>query len=141
VSEGPTKGKETEMTELTPVQAVRWEARNHGRAARDLLTGVVGLPQGEQVDRLLRAKEEYEAAAEALVKGLQVLVDRDPAEYQATKHQGAEGWTFHVTTVHGVEVEALQALAAEFLYAPDAVAEAAYQWHKTLDDHDHGKEV
>jgi hypothetical protein len=125
----------------TPVQEVRHEARNHGRAARDLLTGVVGLPQGEQVDRLMKAKEEYEAAAEALVKGLQVLVDRDYNEYMKTKHQGPLGWTNHVVADHGVNLEELQAFAAGFLYAPDAVAEAAYQWHQTLDDHDHEKEV
>lgn len=126
---------------LTPVQQVRHDARNHGRAARDLLTGVVGLPQGEQIDRLLKAKEAYEAAAEAVVKGLQVLADRDPAEYQATKHQGALGWTNHVTEAHGVALDELQTFAVNFLYAPDAVAEAAYQWHQTLEGHDHGQEA
>lgn len=123
---------------LSPVQQVRHDARNHGRAARDLLTGVVGLPQDEQVSRLAQAKVEYLAAVDAVEKGLSVLADRDQAEYQATKHQGALGWTNHVTEAHGVKLEELQSFAAGFLYAPDAVAEAAYQWHQgTQEAHTH----
>jgi hypothetical protein len=122
--------KEGDMAEYTPVQKVRWEARNLGRAARNALNGVVGLPKDEQIERLKLAKEAYGEAIKVVNEGLAVLYGRDEAEYQATKHQGAEGWFAHMVNEHGADPEKLEGFGAFFLAAPDPKAEAAYQLHR-----------
>lgn len=130
----------TKQEVMSPVQAARHAARDEGRKAKALLTGVCGLPKEEQVARLTAARGAYVAATAVMEAALAILGDRDEAAYQSAKHQGAEGWTAHMETAHGLDATALLSAAGlvveEGAEVPaEAVTEVAYQIHKTLPQH------
>lgn len=130
--------KETEV--MSPVQAARHAAREEGRKAKGVLTGVCGLTKDEQIERLTVARGAYLAAAQVMEAALAILEERDEAAYMATKHQGAAGWTAHMAEAHGLNATALLSAAGlevtdEAEVPAEVITEIAYQIHKTLPQH------
>jgi hypothetical protein len=141
------------------------ETKEIARDARKILMGRVGLSAVKQVANLTAAAASYVEAAKAAgtigkddarklyseaavvcEKGVAIVEGRDYDEYQATKHQGAAGWTVHMKDVHGIDVATDQAETVEFnavvhgeTYSTteEIVAEMAYQIHKGLEAHTH----
>lgn len=133
-----------------------------GREAARILRGHVGLTPEAQLDRLGKAAELYASCAQALegkdeaasalyasavarcVEAAALVAGRDNEAYQASKHQGSQGWTHHMLESHGAKMDDLKMLVPFLEYLEDDedhVAEAAYQLHATLEAHSHAEEA
>lgn len=129
---------ETANETFTPVQAFRRKARHYGHDAKVALTGLTGLSTEAQFQRLKQAEAAYEAALEQINEAMKVVESRgDGTEYQATKHQGLDGWADHVSMAHGVplaEVGTLQDVDGN-----ETADEAAYFLHQQFEAHEHAE--
>lgn len=127
-----------------------------GARAAKILRGHVGLSAENQVQRLYQASALYakcaneavspaqmalyDQARAACVAGVAIVQGRDNAAYQAAKHQGSEGWLYHMTQLHGADAADIQAVKDHATYLEDdedQLAELAYQIHKSLPAHQH----
>lgn len=75
------------MSNCTPVQCHRHEARTALNSAASVLEGAPGLTQQEQADRLTAALADAKNAVAILTDALKTATERDFDAYMATKQK------------------------------------------------------